>query len=302
MIGKLAYRLKSTFRYGVRVAYYRDVIRPRILESGSIATGAPGSGDVHVLTSADDFLNCLWSLASFFRQSGPVVGLCVHDDGSLEQYHIDKIKNLFPAARVITRQEADDRMVSILAEYPRCLAFRRSHNLALKLLDFQEFMAGERYMLLDSDILFFSKPDELVRRVVDESNLLNSFNRGEKSAYTIEPELLDERLRVRVPRRLNSGLGVVQKQSIPYARIEDFLAFDGIHSHSWRVEQTLFAMCSAVYGVDLLPEEYDVYFGPKRTGTPSRHYVGPIRHLMYGEGVRRLFKDGFLSQKRGARA
>jgi len=64
--------------------------------------------------------------------------------------------------------------------------------------------------------------------------------------------------------------------------------------HPWRFEQTLLALCSCRYGVELLPKEYDVHLTGGIDGTPCRHYVGTIRHLFYGEGIHRLLKNGIL--------
>ena len=61
-----------------------------------------------------------------------------------------------------------------------------------------------------------------------------------------------------------------------------------------RIEQTLFALCSSRYGVELLPEAYDVHLDEGIRG-PVRHYVGAVRQQMYGEGIRRLLTEDFLS-------
>ena len=76
--------------------------------------------------------------------------------------------------------------------------------------------------------------------------------------------------------------------------IEEFLQLPGILGHFWRIEQTLYALCSSRYGVELLPEEYDVFLKGNVGERPSRHYVGAIRHEMYREGMRKLVKQGFL--------
>ena len=76
--------------------------------------------------------------------------------------------------------------------------------------------------------------------------------------------------------------------------IEEFHALPDIVGHFWRIEQTLFALCSSRFGVELLPSEYDVHLEGGINGSPSRHYVGAIRHKMYGEGIKQLVKQGFL--------
>ena len=89
--------------------------------------------------------------------------------------------------------------------------------------------------------------------------------------------------------------------------VEEFLAVPGLaEGHFWRIEQTLYALCGSRYGAELLPQAYDVRL---EAGIPPRifrHYVGAIRHLMYGEGIAHLVQDRFLerclwTQEPGAR-
>jgi len=78
--------------------------------------------------------------------------------------------------------------------------------------------------------------------------------------------------------------------------IEEFLGLPGIQDgHFWRIEQTIYALCSSRHGVELLPDEYTVYLEQGIGTRPLRHYVGAIRHLMYREGIARLAKDGLLN-------
>ncbi len=98
--------------------------------------------------------------------------------------------------------------------------------------------------------------------------------------------------------RFNSGLGLIQRDSLRLDWIEEFLGVPGILGHFWRIEQTLFALCSSRFGVELLPPEYDVYLARGLGNRPSRHYVGAIRHLMYREGMPRLVRQGLLERSR----
>ena len=72
-----------------------------------------------------------------------------------------------------------------------------------------------------------------------------------------------------MPARFNSGLGVIHRDSLKLEWIEEFLEFPGILGHFWRIEQTLFALCSAVR-CELLPPEYRVALDRgTRTASPS---------------------------------
>ncbi|MEQ1862044.1 MAG: hypothetical protein ABMA13_19165 [Chthoniobacteraceae bacterium] len=297
--GRLLYLLKTKFGHGLRVAWYRDVIRPRILATPPIPVGADTTCEIHALTSGDDWLNLMWALKSFLRASGRRYALCIHDDGTLGADASAHLLAAFPGARLIARSEADRRLADRLARYPRCAAFRASNKLAPKVFDFAACLESDRMMLLDSDILFFSKPDALLAAL--ETGTANALGRDWRYGYCFDLATIQPMLDFTLPPLINSGLGLVRKDSIRLDWIEEFLALPGVENnthridgHSHRIEQTLIALSSARSGFTMLPAEYDVYLGAMRAEFPSRHYAGPTRHLMYREGMRRLVDAGFL--------
>ena len=58
----------------------------------------------------------------------------------------------------------------------------------------------------------------------------------------------------------------------------------------WRVEQTLFALCSFRHGKGgFLPKTYEVSLNKHSAeNCVARHYVGAVRDRFYGEGLSRL--------------
>lgn len=292
--GALLLKLRQKYGRGIRTAYFRDRVRPRILSTRPVACGLDNTCEIHVLTSAADWLNLIWTLKSFYFYSRRRYALCVHDDGSLGPDAVCALLEHFPGARLIDRAQADRKVERELIPYPRCLQFRRSNRLAPKLFDFASYLDAPRLLLLDSDILFFAEPSELLRRIEDSSYGLNSVNADVASAYTIEPSDVKTALGLEMPDRFNSGLGLIHRQSLRFDWIEEFLALPGIQGHFWRIEQTIYALCSARFGVDLLPDDYAVRLSGGIDGRPSKHYVGAIRHLMYREGIRDLVRRRFL--------
>jgi len=152
-------------------------------------------------------------------------------------------------------------------------------------------------LLLDSDVLFFENPAELLRRIEDASYRRNTVNADIASGYTVDPVAAGARFRIDVPERFNSGLGMIHRDSLQLEWIEEFLDFPGILGHFWRIEQTLFALCSARFGIELLPREYRVSLARGTDKCVAKHYVGPVRHLMYGEGIRKLVIERRLARK-----
>lgn len=294
--GRAVYLFREKFRHGLRTAYYRDFIRPLIVA----ATPFLGTNDlrceIHVLTSESDWMNLLWALQSFYQCSGRRFALCIHDDGTLSETAYNHLRAAFPDARLIRRAEADARVDALLADYPRCRSFRADHKLALKVFDFTAFLQSERMFLLDSDILFFASPTALLASLEDPATRHNTLNKDWGPGYTIEPDVLQSLVDFKFPPFINSGLGLIHRGSIRFDWVEEFLALPGILSHPHQIEQTIIALCSARYGFEMLPQEYDVRLDKAAPGAPSRHYTGPIRHLMYSEGMRQLAKTGFLDR------
>lgn len=292
--GRALYLFKTKFGHGLKAAWYRDVVRQTILAARAYPETDDRSCEIHVLTSAADWLNLIWALKSFYCFTGRRYALCIHDDGTLDAQACWQLQRAFPNARLVRRDEADPHMAALLASYPRCRRFRDQNKLALKVFDFIAYLKSERMLLLDSDILFFSKPVALLELVENPAVTFNTLNKDWQYGYSIDLGKTGAMLDFTCPPLINSGLGLVHKSSINFEWVDEFLGLPDILSHSHRIEQTLIALCSAKFGFKMLPQEYDVHAGPGNAAAPCRHYTGPIRHLMFSEGMRRLVKSGFL--------
>jgi hypothetical protein len=296
-VGRYLLKFRQKFGHGLGTAYYRDIVRPRILKTSPVEDTMDLHCEIHVLTSARDWLNLVWTLKSFYAVSGRKYALCIHDDGSLDDVAQSTLQKHFPAARLILRAEADSKLAEVLHNFPRCLKFRNTNLLAPKVFDFIAYLQSDRMGLFDSDLLFFQEPTAYLRRVEDTSFRKNTFNADcGGSAYTVEPDLVRQQLGVELQPMVNSGLGLIHRDSIRLDWIEEFLALPGIlDGHFWRIEQTIYALCSSRFGVELLPAEYMVSLEKGLKNKPFRHYIGLIRHLMYQEGMAQLVRQGLLS-------
>jgi hypothetical protein len=241
-------------------------------------------------------MNLVWSLKSFYFYSQRDYALCIHEDGGLTEENINSLKTHFPNARIIRRKVADQEVMESLKDYPRCLEFRQKNLLSLKVFDFRHYLESDRMFLFDSDLIFFSEPKELLERIENPNYLLNTVNGDVASAYTVEPAVVKQQLGFELIERFNSGFGLIHKESLNLDWLEEFLGLPDVIGHFWRIEQTMYALCSSKFGTELLPPDYDVHLEGDRGDSAMRHYVGAIRHLMYGEGMGQLAKQGFLKQ------
>jgi len=295
-LGGLVLKFRQKYEHGLPTAYYRDVVRSRILATHPIIGTHDRTCEIHVLTSAKDWLNLVWTLKSFYKYSKRLYALCIHDDGTLTSDHLSSLHHHFPDAKIIDRPTADAKSIELLEPYPHCLEFRKTNPLSLKVFDFLAYLESDRMLLLDSDVLFFSEPTALLQRIEDSSYRFNSVNGDIKSCYTVDPSAVQDKCGFTVIERFNSGLGLIHKESLNLDWIEEFLQLPEIIGHFWLIEQTLYALCSSKFGVQLLPDPYNVRLDLGIQGSPSRHYVGKIRHLMYGEGISHLMNCRFLQE------
>ena len=294
-LGSIYLRFRQKYGHGLKVAYYRDRVRPRILQTPPVLHTNSDECEIHVLTWREDWLNVIWMLKTFYHYSKRNYSLCIHEDGTLEERELSLLEYHFPNARIVRRSDADSEVKKALAHLPQSRKFRNSNPLALKVFDFRIYLNNERMLILDSDILFFSEPVELLKRIEDVSYDKNSLNQDWGNGYSIIIDEVRDLVPFTICERINSGLGLIHRKSVDFAAIEEFMALPNILSHNHRVEQTLIALYSCRYGFEFLPKEYDVHLGPFIPDHPCRHFTGPIRQRMYSEGIHYLVQKGFIT-------
>lgn len=289
--GRLWWLLRRDLRRGWDATRHHYWTLPKITEWAWDFEGqAQQEISVHVLTGQEDWLLAAWMLASWFHfseQSWPVV---LHDDGSLPKDARETLLRLFKNVRFISRQEADSALETALKPYPFCHEYRDMHPLGLKIFDIPHFARGSRYLMFDSDVLFFSHPREILDWVVSGKDEC-WFNEDVAESSLLSAEEARQELEVNLWPRVNSGLGLLSRAAIDLDFCDRALAQTAIlRRHIWRVEQTLYALCASRYNRGgLLPKRYEVSL--RKWGNDeiaSRHYVGAVRDRFYGEGLQRL--------------
>ncbi len=288
MLGRLKYHATRLLKADPYAVFHRDVVRPRILRCTPLTGTSDGAAEIHVLTSEKDWLNTIWALQSFYAQVPRRYALTIHGDHSLSAAAVNALQQQFPDARIIEQKDARPEMLDRLASYPRCRHLRETNTLATKCFDFVQYLNSERMILFDSDLLFFAPPDAFLEYADTDDCRVNVFNRDVGTAYAVDLETI-EATGVDVVPEINSGFGLVHRDSMPFDWMEEFLAIPGLaDGHFWRIEQTLFALCAARFGVELLPDDYRVFLNGSVGSRPFRHYVGAVRDQMYAEGMRKL--------------
>jgi hypothetical protein len=290
-VGRLIYRFRGKFGHGLYTAWRRDVFRWRILKTEPVYGLTDGTCEIHVLTCDRDWLDLIWCLKSLFAVCEYRFRLCIHEDGSVPPHGITALRAHFPDARLILRDEADQAMRAKLKGYPRCQSVRDTNVLSLKVFDFANYLESDRMMLLDCDILFFKRPAVLLQRITDPSYPCNSLNKDWAMGYSVDASVAQKMLPFDLQLFINSGLGLIHRRSYEVSFFEEWLELPEILSHSHRIEQTLVGLACSRFGHEFLPKEYDVRLTRTEPSQVVKHYTGPIRHLMYREGLSRVMRS-----------
>jgi hypothetical protein len=137
--------------------------------------------EIHSLLGKRHVGMCLWSIKSLLHFSGMQYTVVLHDDGSLTDADIHKLEHHLVNVRVIRKPLADEQIVSKIKPYPNVLKYRfgelgqtdwgkRMSIFSLKLLDFNLLANASKILVLDTDVLFFRMPDEIIHWAEDPAS------------------------------------------------------------------------------------------------------------------------------------
>lgn len=251
---------------------------------------AAGSAPVHVLTSSQDWRLAAWMLASWFHFTERAWPLVIHDDGTLPGEAAAALHRLFPAARIIGRKEADAALAPVLLAFPFCETLRSDDPAALKIFDAAHFCAAERFLVFDSDVLFFNHPRELVDWAGDGGNAC-WFAEADSERSLLTPAEARDELGVKSWPRVDTGISLLHKPALDLDFLDAALAETSIlHGSLENATRTLAMLCAARAGKGgLLPPRYEV--SPARAAAAdaiSRHYTQAARARFFDDGLRRV--------------
>lgn len=227
---------------------------------------------------------CFWSLC---RHAGRPLRAVIYDDGSFDAPLRDACLRLFPGARLVSAAEIAAQLDAHLPveKFPTLRARRRVYPNLRKLTDAHAGSHGWR-LVLDSDMLFFRRPDALLAWLDAPARPLHMAD--VKDAYGYSPALLRTLAGQPVPSHLNVGVCGLRSDGIDWAQLEQWnrrlIAAEGT---SYFEEQALVALMLSGRDAECLPAaDYLLMPGDAECRHPTaamHHYVdlskrGYFRH------------------------
>jgi hypothetical protein len=261
---------------------------------------------------------CAWTLA---RHSERELMLNLVDDGTLEDCQLDELRRLFPRGIVLNRDVVQDRIEALLpaAGFPVLRKRWLDYVHIRKLTDIHLGSSGVK-LVLDSDMLFFRRPDALLAwwdSAVDASQQVSGSRTqssdlggrndpGPSSQLSTTPSfspclmtdcvesygysraLMEELAGVPIPPLLNVGICGLKSEDIDWQQIEYWCrVLVEREGTSYFLEQALVAMLAARTHPVVMPREKYITF-PTREETRNRngilqHYVADSKPWYFGE-------------------
>ena len=201
-----------------------------------------------------------------------------HEDGTLTNEDISFLKKIFPGIVVFRRSEQNLKVKDYLLskKLPKCAGLRDVFFLSIKLFDMVLEKKTPYVLHIDSDVLFFSKPYEILD-IAQKKQLNGCYNKDVITAFnTFTDSVIAKYIPVPILKSFNSGLIMHNFDEPFFDLIERVMEGEPWATESWHLEQTLLGMYATVKGgFQELPKHYDLAKKERDMGNTitSEHYV-----------------------------
>ncbi len=285
--------------FDVKASYFKYIYRKNILKTKPVEPDH--NLEVHLLACGRDFLNAIWAIKSLSYFSNLQFKTVIHDDGTLSEIQKKTFSQHFKGGQIIETKDADREMKENLKNYKYLSIYRKKKKFycSKKLLDPLFFSRTEQIILLDSDILFFNEPEEVLRHLKNKKSFYTS---DIKSAYTHDIGQLKTITNINVQEKINAGLIYLNKTEYlaslsfleAFFKKMDAMNFDGDIN---RLEQTAHAIILSKIKANRLSVNYRMSKEKLTNKAISYHFVNDgFRSRMYKVGLAKLKAENFLNK------
>lgn len=247
------------------------------------------------LTGRRFWYQTAFCLQSLQYQSQRTFRATIHDDGSLQDAQIAQLSRLFPHATIRRRSESEARVADLLppSRYPTLHSERKQiYPNFLKLTDVHAGNSGWR-LVLDSDMLFFRRPEFLLQWLVAPDRPIHLADVGDAYGYPLPA--MAALAGAPIPPKVNVGFCGLNSSAIDWDRLEHWartlIAQHGTHYY---LEQALSAMLFAQQPCAVAPvADYLVMPSDPECRHPTavlHHYVDTSKRGYFRHAWRHVIK------------
>lgn len=260
--------------------------------------------EIHMLCGQRDLDMGIWASWSMMRFLEGNSRLYVHSDGTLTPEDVIPWRKIVGELVLVDREESDQKVKAGLGSVTKHLfPWRSIHWASAQLVDVHFFGNAPTLLIMDSDVLTFSRPHEVMGALRSPTPEF-AWSRDLLNAYSADLSVMKEATGVTLPDRLCAGFLVS-----PRLTTKDFQELDR-HMESidrdGRVELNHFWSCQTYYALlasgrgGTFPDTYSNTVGITKPQQVVRHYVGVprVRFRYFTEGLQRVMRAGQQSSEK----
>lgn len=230
----------------------------------------------------------------------------IHSDGTLKPGDIAGFRDVFANVRFVQREEvkawANRRLGG--QGFERSRTFLDGHFFGCRLLGVHMSEQARTVLMMDTDILFFDRPDEVFDIVNEPDGRLTSFGDDFDWVSVVAPSTQLEHRCGRVEPRFNCGFLVMPRFGDEQFRfVERVLrACEPAWREHYFADQAVLALAAGHYGWNELPPLcYRIGDGSDAAGATAIHDVSnkAVRAKFYTDGLVRLIRDVQVEKRVG---
>ena len=245
---------------------------------------------VYFLTGKEYLYQTLFCIRSLDRCSRQRFRFHLVDDGSLD---IQLVQEKLPASVIVAAEEIRSNLDRMLPEklYPAINKKRAVYPHLKKLTDIHTIPGTNLKLVLDSDMLFWKEPAELIKWLQNPSG--NLFMTDSNNSYGYSRELMFQLSGYPVPELLNVGVAGLHSGQIDWKKLENWITvMEEKEGGSYYLEQALTAMIASGWHFNQLPSDnYIVYPNDKQISEGSgvlHHYVDLSKKKYFTEAWKKF--------------
>lgn len=251
--------------------------------------------DIHFLTGDRFWYQTIFCAYSMVQHSEISLRPVIYDDGSLSEIYQKEILRVFPNAEIHLKAELDARIESYLPVYkfPYLRERRENYPNLRKLTDIHVGSEGWK-LVLDSDMLFFKRPDTLLNWLKKPQSPCHMVDVETSYGYSIP--FMADLAAAPIAERLNVGICGLNSSDINWEKLEywckTLIEKEGTHYFQ---EQALVAMLMAGQSCVVADKtDYDVMPGEDEVLDPRavlHHYVSTSKPWYFRHAWKHITKE-----------
>lgn len=250
----------------------------------------PGTSPLtlHLMSGRRFWYQSLFCLHSFARAARTTIYPVIYDDGTLDQRCTDRLKKLGPRVVIHSIPELQSKLDKHLpADRFPALRDRWTHYPNIrKLIDVHLDSTGWK-LVIDSDLLFFRSPTQLLDWLAAPNALLHAVDCQESYGYS--RQTMEELTGAPLPKRVNVGLCGLRSDTVNWVELEHWCStLIQRERTNYYLEQALVAMLASRTACVVAPaEEYITLPSRAEVRAPTaimHHYVAESKRWYFREG------------------